>query len=108
MFDCVLPARNGRHARVYTNFGELNLNNAKYFNQDIAIDKNCECETCKNFSCAYIHHLFKAKEILAMRLCVLHNLYFFNNFMREIRDAIEKGNFFKYKKNKLKDLEQKN
>ena len=107
-FDCVLPARNGRHARVYTNFGELNLNNAKYFNQDFAIDKNCACETCKNFSRAYIHHLFKAKEILAMRLCVLHNLYFFNNFMREIRDAIEKGNFFEYKKNKLKDLERKN
>ena len=107
-FDCVLPARNGRHARVYTHFGELNLNNAKYFNQDIAIDKNCECEACKNFSRAYIHHLFKAKEILAMRLCVLHNLYFFNNFMQEIRDEIEKNNFFAYKKRKLEELAQEN
>lgn len=107
-FDCVLPARNGRHAKVYTHFGELNLNNAKYFNQDIAIDKNCECEACKNFSRAYVHHLFKAKEILAMRLCVLHNLCFFNGFMQEIRYAIEKNNFVAYKKRKLENLAQEN
>ena len=107
-FDCVLPARNGRHAKVYTHFCELNLNNTKYFNQDIAIDKNCECEVCKNFSRAYIHHLFKAKEILAMRLCVLHNLCFFNSFMQEIRDAIEKNVFFAYKKRKLEELAQEN
>lgn len=100
-FDCVLPARNGRHARVYTNFGKLNLNNVKYIKQDTAIDSSCECETCKNFSRAYIHHLFKAKEMLAMRLCVLHNLYFFNNMMLEIRQALDNNSFMIYKKKKL-------
>lgn len=103
-FDCVLPARNGRHARVYTNFGRLNLNNAKYIKQDIEIDSKCECETCKNFSRAYVHHLFKAKEMLAMRLCVIHNLYFFNNMMLEIRDALDNNNFMSYKKKKLEDF----
>ncbi len=103
-FDCVLPARNGRHAHVYTNFGKLNLNNAKYTNDEEPIDSQCECETCKNFSRAYVHHLFKAKEMLAMRLCVIHNLYFFNNMMCEIRDALDNNNFGEYKSKKLADF----
>ncbi|MDR2939334.1 MAG: tRNA guanosine(34) transglycosylase Tgt [Clostridiales bacterium] len=100
-FDCVLPARNGRHAHVYTNHGKLNLNNAKYQLDESPIDLNCGCPVCKRYSRAYIRHLFKAKEMLAMRLCVMHNLYFFNNMMKEIREAIEQGNFSSYKKNKV-------
>lgn len=103
-FDCVLPARNGRHAHVYTNFGKLNLNNAKYIKDENPIDSKCECETCKNFSRSYIHHLFKAREMLAMRLCVLHNLYFFNNMTQEIRNALDNGNFVEYKRKKLEDF----
>ncbi len=103
-FDCVLPARNGRHAHIFTNFGKLNLNNAKYKNDDAPLDSLCQCETCKNFSRAYLHHLFKAKEMLAMRLCVLHNLYFFNNMMEEIRDALDHDSFVSYKQKKLADF----
>lgn len=103
-FDCVLPARNGRHAHVYTNFGKLNLLNAKYELDDSPIDISCKCPTCSRYSRAYIRHLFKAKEMLAMRLCVLHNLYFFNDLMRQIRDAIECGNFGGFKKSKLEQL----
>jgi queuine tRNA-ribosyltransferase len=100
-FDCVLPARNGRHGNVYTNKGKLNLLNAKYELDDTPISSECHCPTCQRYSKAYIRHLFKAKEMLAMRLCVLHNLYYFNNMMEEIRDAIEKGEFATYKKNRL-------
>jgi queuine tRNA-ribosyltransferase len=100
-FDCVLPARNGRHGNVYTNKGKLNLLNAKYELDDTPISSECGCPTCRRYSKAYIRHLFKAKEMLAMRLCVLHNLYYFNNMMEEIRDAIEKGEFATYKKNRL-------
>nr|WP_317356637.1 tRNA guanosine(34) transglycosylase Tgt [uncultured Tyzzerella sp.] len=100
-FDCVLPARNGRHAHVYTNKGKLNLNNAKYELDDRPIAEDCNCPACKTYSRAYIRHLFKAKEMLAMRLCVLHNLYFYNNMMEEIRDALEKGQFKAYKKMRL-------
>lgn len=100
-FDCVLPARNGRHAHVYTNKGKLNLNNAKYELDERPISEDCNCPACKTYSRAYIRHLFKAKEMLAMRLCVLHNLYFYNNMMEEIREALEKGEFKKYKKLKL-------
>jgi queuine tRNA-ribosyltransferase len=100
-FDCVLPARNGRHGNVYTNKGKLNLLNAKYELDDTPISSECHCPTCRRYSKAYIRHLFKAKEMLAMRLCVLHNLYYFNNMMEEIRDAIEKGEFATYKKNRL-------
>lgn len=100
-FDCVLPARNGRHAHVYTNKGKLNLNNAKYELDERPIAEDCNCLACKTYSRAYIRHLFKAKEMLAMRLCVLHNLYFYNNMMEEIREALEKGEFKKYKKLKL-------
>ena len=100
-FDCVLPARNGRHANVYTNKGKLNLLNAKYELDDTPIDNECHCPTCQKYSKAYIRHLFKAKEMLAMRLCVIHNLYFFNNMMEEIRNALDEGKFSEYKKMRL-------
>ncbi len=100
-FDCVLPARNGRHANVYTNSGKLNLLNAKYELDDTPISEECNCPACQHYSKAYIRHLFKAKEMLAMRLCVLHNLYFFNNMMEEIRNAIDEGKFAEYKRKRL-------
>ena len=100
-FDCVLPARNGRHAHVYTNKGKLNLLNAKYEKDDSPIDDTCGCPACRRYSRAYIRHLFKAKEMLAMRLCVMHNLYFFNSLMEEIRQAIEEDRFHAYKAAKL-------
>ena len=107
-FDCVLPARNGRHANVYTNKGKLNLNNAKYELDDRPIAEDCNCPACKTYSRAYIRHLFKAKEMLAMRLCVLHNLYFYNNMMEEIRDALERGEFKAYKKMRLEGFKENN
>lgn len=100
-FDCVLPARNGRHAHVYTNKGKLNLLNAKYEKDDSPIEDTCGCPACRRYSRAYIRHLFKAKEMLAMRLCVMHNLYFFNSMMEEIRQAIEEDRFHAYKAAKL-------
>ena len=100
-FDCVLPARNGRHAHVYTNKGKLNLLNAKYEKDDSPIDDTCGCPACRRYSRAYIRHLFKAKEMLAMRLCEMHNLYFFNSMMEEIRQAIEEDRFHAYKAAKL-------
>jgi len=100
-FDCVLPARNGRHAHVFTKNGKINLLNAKFELDDKPIDEGCQCPACKHYSRAYIRHLFKAKEMLAMRLCVLHNLYFYNNLMQEIRDALDGDYFAEYKKQKL-------
>ena len=100
-FDCVLPARNGRHAHVFTNQGKLNLLNARFERDDTPIDPTCSCPTCARYSRAYIRHLFKAREMLAMRLCVLHNLHFYNNLMQEIRDALDNGNFPEYKKMRL-------
>ena len=100
-FDCVLPARNGRHAHVYTNHGKLNLLNAKYELDDTPIDDTCDCPVCRRYSKAYIRHLFKAKEMLAMRLCVMHNLYFFNTMMEEIRLALDENRFESYKRAKL-------
>lgn len=100
-FDCVLPARNGRHANVYTNSGKLNLLNAKYELDDTPISEDCDCPVCRHYSKAYIRHLFKAREMLAMRFCVLHNLYFFNNMMEEIRNALDLGNFAGYKRMRL-------
>ena len=100
-FDCVLPARNGRHAHVYTNKGKLNLMNAKYELDDTPIDDTCDCPVCRRYTKAYIRHLFKAKEMLAMRLCVMHNLYFFNTMMEEIRLALDEDRFESYKKAKL-------
>ena len=101
-FDCVLPARNGRHGNVYTGEGKLNLMNAKYELDKRPIDEECQCPACKHYTRAYIRHLFKAKEMLAMRLCVLHNLYFYNKLMAEIRDAIDEGCFKEFKEEKLK------
>jgi len=100
-FDCVLPARNGRHGNVYTNKGKLNMLNAMYELDDSPIDEECSCPTCQRYSKAYIRHLFKAKEMLAMRLCVIHNLYYFNNLMEEIRASLENDTFAEYKKMRL-------
>lgn len=105
-FDCVYPARNGRHGHVYTNKGKLNLFNAKYETDAEPIEEGCQCPTCKYHSRAYIRHLLKAKEMLGMRLCVLHNLYFYNTMMEEIRDAIEAGRFEEYKANKLEGFKE--
>ena len=105
-FDCVLPARNGRHGHVYTSTGKLNLFNAKHELDDTPIDPECSCYTCRNHSRAYIRHLFKAKEMLAMRLAVIHNLHFYNNLMAEVRGAIESGNFAEYKKTALEGWKQ--
>ena len=105
-FDCVLPARNGRHAHVYTNKGKLNLLNAKYEKDETPIDDTCGCPACRRYTKAYIRHLFKAKEMLAMRLCVMHNLYFFNSMMEEIRQAIEEDRFPEYKRAKLEGFKE--
>ena len=103
-FDCVYPSRNGRHGHVYTNLGKLNLFNAKYEADDRPIEEGCGCPACRRYSRAYIRHLLKAKEMLGMRLCVLHNLYFYNRMMEEIRDALDAGDFAGYKKRKLEGL----
>ena len=105
-FDCVYPSRNGRHGHVYTNQGRRNLFNAKYELDDRPIEEGCQCPACRNYSRAYIRHLLKAKEMLGMRLCVLHNLYFYNTMMTEIRDALDAGNFEEYKKKKLAGMEE--
>ena len=100
-FDCVYPSRNGRHSHVYTNHGKLNLLNARYELDPRPIEEGCGCPACRSYSRAYIRHLFKAKEMLGMRLCVLHNLYFYNKMMEEIRDAIEHQCYAEYKAKKL-------
>ena len=100
-FDCVYPARNGRHGHAYTNHGKMNLLNAKYELDMRPIEEGCQCPACKAYSRAYIRHLLKAKEMLGLRLLVMHNLYFYNTMMEEIRDAIEQGKFKEYKKQKL-------
>ena len=100
-FDCVYPSRNGRHGHVYTNQGKRNLFNAKYEMDDRPIEEGCQCPACRHYSRAYIRHLLKAKEMLGMRLCVLHNLYFYNTMMEEIREAIEQGRYQEYKYRKL-------
>ncbi|MBR6451692.1 MAG: tRNA guanosine(34) transglycosylase Tgt [Lachnospiraceae bacterium] len=107
-FDCVYPTRNGRHAHLYTNFGKINLMNAKYETDPRPIEEGCSCPACRDYSRAYIRHLLKAKEMLGMRLCVLHNLYFYNTMMEEIRLAIEEGRFLSYKEDKLRRMEQGN
>ena len=105
-FDCVYPSRNGRHGHVYTNDGKLNLFNAKYELDERPIEEGCGCPACRNYSRSYIRHLLKAKEMLGMRLCVLHNLYFYNHLMEEIRDALDAGNFAEYKKMRLESFRQ--
>ena len=103
LFDCVMPSRNARHGHLFTWNGIINLNNAKYATDDSPIDSECNCPTCQKHSRAYIHHLFKAKEMLAMRLAVTHNLYFYNNLMQRIRDELDNGTFESFK-NKYVDL----
>ena len=105
-FDCVYPSRNGRHGHVYTNQGKLNLFNAKYELDERPIEEGCQCPACRRYSRAYIRHLLKAKEMLGMRLCVLHNLYFYNQMMQEIRDALDEGRFAEYKRQKLAGMEE--
>lgn len=102
-FDCVLPARNGRHGHVFTSHGKINLMNAKFELDKSPIDEGCQCPACKNYTRAYIRHLFKAKEMLAMRLCVLHNLYFYNKLMEDIRAAIDGDYFEEFKAKKLEE-----
>lgn len=100
-FDCVYPSRNGRHGHAYTSHGRMNLLNKRFETDDKPIEEGCGCPACRRYSRAYIRHLMKAKEMLGMRLLVLHNLYFYNHLMQEIRDAIEAGVYASYKKNKI-------
>lgn len=104
-FDCVYPSRNGRHGHVYTRAGKLNLFNARYELDERPIEEGCGCPACRKYSRAYIRHLLKAKEMLGMRLCVLHNLYFYNHLMEDIRIAIDSGNYSEFKKKTLEGLE---
>ncbi len=103
-FDCVYPTRNGRHGHVYTNAGKLNLFNAKFELDDRPLEEGCGCEACTSYSRAYIRHLLKAKEMLGKRLCVMHNLYFYNTMMEEIREAIEQGRYKAYKAEKIASM----
>lgn len=104
-FDCVYPTRNGRHGHLYTNQGKINLFNARYELDNRPIEEGCRCPACRRYSRAYIRHLLKAKEMLGLRLCVLHNLYFYNTMMTEIRDALDAGEFAAYKKRKLEGMQ---
>lgn len=101
MFDCVMPSRNARHGNLFTSYGHINLNNNKYFWADEPIDPECDCPVCRTYSKAYIRHLFKAREMLPMRLCVIHNLYFYNKMMADIRDALDNGTFAEFKRQKV-------
>ena len=93
LFDCVMPSRNARHGHLFTDAGIININNKKYEKDDLPIDPTCKCPTCQKHSRAYIRHLFKAQEVLAMRLCVMHNLHFYNNLMTRIREALDNDTF---------------
>ncbi len=92
-FDCVMPSRNARHGNLFTSRGFMNLNNAKYERDPRPIEEGCQCPACRSYTRAYIRHLFKARELLGMRLCVLHNLYFYNTLMEKIRAALDEGRF---------------
>lgn len=105
-FDCVYPTRNGRHGHAYTSHGKMNLMNAKYETDERPIEEGCLCPVCKRYSRSYIRHLLKAKEMLGLRLMVIHNLYFYNHLMEEIRDAIENHNYKEFKKRKLEGFEK--
>lgn len=104
LFDCVMPSRNARHGHVFTSEGIRNLANSKYITDERPLDELCACPVCKTFSRAYIRHLLKAGEMLGMRLAVLHNLYFYNNLMSEIRDALEKGRYSEFKREKIAQI----
>lgn len=105
LFDCVMPSRNARHGQLFTKEGIININNAKYARDDKPIDEQCDCPTCKKYSRSYIRHLFKSGEMLGMRLAVIHNLYFYNNLMKEIRDALDNGTFTEYKNKYVEKLD---
>ncbi|MBO6195987.1 MAG: tRNA guanosine(34) transglycosylase Tgt [Butyrivibrio sp.] len=105
-FDCVYPSRNGRHGHLYTNRGHINIMNARYEMDDSPIEEGCQCPACRRYSKAYIRHLLKAGEMLGMRLCVLHNLYFYNHMMEEIRDALDAVTFAEYKRRKLEGMQE--
>ena len=105
LFDCVMPSRNARHGQLFTKEGIININNAKYSRDDNPIDEQCDCPTCKKYSRSYIRHLFKSGEMLGMRLAVIHNLYFYNNLMKEIRDALDNGTFTEYKNKYVEKLD---
>ena len=104
MFDCVYPSRNGRHGHLYTHFGKININNAKYAEDDRPIEEGCGCPACRRYSRAYIRHLHKSGEMLGLRLCVLHNLYFYNHLMEEIRQSIDEDRFASFKKELLDNM----
>ena len=106
-FDCVMPARNARHGKLFTWQGALNMKNAKYMTDDAPIDPQCDCPACKRFSRAYIRHLFKAEEMLAMRLSVMHNLYFYNKLTEKIRDALDEGTFSDFRAEFSRKLDEK-
>ena len=106
-FDCVMPSRNARHGTIFTSEGILNIMNAKYERDERTLDEKCSCPTCRSFSRSYIRHLFKAKEMLAMRLAVIHNLYFYNNMLAEIRDALDNDCFDTYKNERVGILGQR-
>ena len=105
-FDCVYPARNGRHGHVYTHYGKLNLFNARYEKDLSPIEEGCNCPVCRHYSRAYIRHLLKAGEMLGMRFCVLHNLYYYNHLMEEIREALENNRFGEFKKRTLERFKE--
>ena len=100
-FDCVMPSRNARHGLLFTSIGIVNLNNNRYMRDDTPIDPNCDCPACRNYSRAYIRHLLKAKEMLGMRLCVIHNIHFYNQMMQDIRDALDEGRFTEFYREKV-------
>lgn len=106
-FDCVMPGRNARHGTLFTSQGKLLINNNKFAEDSEPIDPKCNCPTCRNFSKGYIRHLLKSGEMLAMRLMVMHNLYFYNNMMEEIRESLDNGNFDEYKKEKVEIYSQR-
>ncbi|MBQ7936261.1 MAG: tRNA guanosine(34) transglycosylase Tgt [Clostridia bacterium] len=106
-FDCVMPARNARHSHIFTSKGVMNLLNKKYELDERPLDEACDCPACKNFTRAYIRHLFKAGEMLGMRLCVMHNLYFYNDLMEQIRHHLAEGDFYPWKEEKVKELSKR-
>ena len=106
-FDCVMPSRNARHGTLFTSDGIVNINNAKYERDDSPLDRNCNCHTCRNFSKGYLRHLFKANEILALRLAVIHNLHFYNNLMADIRESIENDTFEQFRLKNISRLSQR-
>ena len=104
LFDCVMPSRNARHGHLFTSKGIININNKKYEDDMSPIDENCDCPVCRRYSRAYIRHLLKSTEMLSQRLLVMHNLWFYNNFMSEIREAIDENRFLQFKAEKEKVL----